>query len=100
MEALLQILSPVDIVIGAFSFLIGSLATVGRFKSNPYRNLSIFLQVSLLIIKMAKSYYDAHPKAKEHLDAQLAQRLDRISDQLYEYMHGRREPADSGQPVG
>lgn len=99
MEALISNFSPIDILFSVFGFITGSLTLSRWVKNNPYRNLSIFLQVSLLIIKMAKSYYDAHPEAKEKLNAQIRDRLDRISDQLYEYMSSQKKPDTSG-PVG
>lgn len=99
MDTLFDSLSFVDVFIGLFSFSVGSLATLRKFRSNPYRSMSIFLQVSLLLLKMSKSYYDSHPEAKKKLNAQIAQRLDKISDQLYEYTHGKKEKDELG-PVG
>lgn len=91
--------SPVDILIGLGGIVIGGFASLAKFKNNPYRNMSIFLQVSLLIIKMAKQYYDTHPDKKERLNKQIADRLDHISTQLYEYTHGRKERVVS-EPLG
>lgn len=91
-HAILTSFSPFDIIVGIFSFMAGAVAMLQRYKNNPYRNLSIFLQVSILVINMAKQYYDHHPDAKEKLNKKIVERLDKISDQLYEYIHGRKEP--------
>lgn len=100
MEHLLHLLSPVDILVGGLAFIVGSVSGIKKYQQTPYRNLSILLQVSLLIVKMAKYYFDTHPSAKEKVNHQIVVRLDRISTQLHQYMHGTNEKAVANEPLG
>lgn len=90
-QTIFEIVSPVDVLFAGTGFLSGALVVLRRFKNNPYRNLSIFLQVSLLLVKITKHYYDSHPEAKAKLNQAIMIRLDKIVHQLDEYM-GNKEP--------
>lgn len=56
-------LNPIDIAIGVISFIIGRFT----FSKDKNRSIGLFLQVSLLMIRMAKHYIDTHPEAKKKL---------------------------------
>ncbi len=92
MEHLLELVSPVDILFAGTGFISGILVVVRRLKNNPYRNLSILLQVSLLLIKFTKHYYDTHPESKAKLNVAIMARLDKIVHQLDEYMGKDKGP--------
>jgi len=94
-----SIISPIDVLFTGAGFLSGILVVLRRLKNNPYRNLSIFLQVSLLLVKFTKHYYDSHPQAKEKLNIAIMARLDKIVHQLDEYM-GNKERQQVLPPLG
>ncbi len=96
---LFEIISPVDLLFTGAGFISGIVVVLRRFKNNPFRNLSILLQVSLLLIKFTKHYYDSHPKAKAQLNTAIMARLDKITDQLEKYM-GDRERQQVLPPLG
>lgn len=87
-------LLPLDILIGVFSFSGGAFAMWRRYRKSPLHNATLFLQVSILIFKMAQTYFNAHPHAKEKLNARIVELMERISNQLREYgrAHGLSEP--------
>lgn len=71
-------LSAIDFFIGVLSFIMGSGSTLVKLKRNPAKGISVFLQVSLIIIKMAKHYYDTHPEAKQKLNGEARGLLEKL----------------------
>ena len=96
MTDIMHILSPIDLFVGLISFSTGIVAAARILKKNPLRNASILLQVSLLISKMAKYYFDNHPEAREKLNTQTLAMLEKISNQL----QGIKESSSDSKPVG
>lgn len=50
-------INPVDIIIGIISYILG------RYSFKDKRGLGLFLQVSILLIRISKHYFDTHPEA-------------------------------------
>lgn len=94
---ILHIFSPIDILVGLVSFLSGILVMIRQFKKNPLRNASIFLQVSLLMVKMAQHYFETHPDARDKLNERTIRALEKISRQFDDY-YNRNKRID--QPLG
>jgi hypothetical protein len=63
---------PIDTFIAIISFLIGKVFT------KKERGVGIFLQVSLLLLRLAKHYFDTHPEADK-----LASKYKLEVDQMY-----------------
>lgn len=93
---ILSILSPFDFFLGVFSFATGLAAAMRILKKSPVRNASIFLQIALLITKMAKYYFDSHPEAKEKLNTQTLAMMEKLSGQL----QGINDKDTDRKPVG
>ena len=93
-------LSLVDVLFWVGGMFFGLISGLSRFKQNPYRNLSIFLQVSILLVKMAKSYLDSHPDTKEKINEEIKKKLDQIIQQLYEYQRDNKVGNDRPRALG
>ena len=75
-------LNPMDILIGAATFFIGSFSA----KRNRAKGFTVLLQISILLYKMAKFYYDQHPEARNNKDSRLLKSFDNIyEDHLEEH---------------
>lgn len=67
-----QLINPFDIVIGVLFFL------AGRVLKDKNRGISLFLQVSILLLRITKHYFDTHPEA-----AKIANKYRHEVDTLY-----------------
>jgi len=86
-----HLVTPIDFLFGVFGFSGGILAAIKVLRRQPLRNASIFLQVSLLIIKMANHYFTTHPEAKEKINKKIEHLLEKISHDLKIYMNQKDE---------
>ena len=93
-------LSPIDLFVGFFSFLAGSVAMIQKFKRNPMRNAGLFLQVSLMLIKMAQYYFKSHPEARQKLNDKTINMLEKVSRQMEDYKQARSSIKLSEGPLG
>lgn len=70
--------------------IVGGLLTAVTFRGNPFRGLSLFVQVTYMLIKMARHYYRTHPDAKKKFDKRMTDYFDRM-------YHWYVKPHESGQ---
>ena len=77
---------PVDLAIGLFSYLAGSQIA----KRGKYRSIGIFLQVSLLVMRITKHYFDTHPEARATVNPKLRKQIESLHETSHKQALGSK----------
>lgn len=84
MEELLALdFSPADVILYVISFAMAGVFSFRSFKSNFFKGLSLFMQTSVFIAKVARYYYKSDPHRKKEIDDFLDRALKKIHLQTW-----------------
>lgn len=87
----------IEFIIAIFTVVFGASFAWFRFRKVTIREIGIFLQVALILVKMAKHYYDTHPESKKRLDGKARKYLQKIyKNHLETHDRGLRSEKDTG----